>query len=146
MATYSATVSSPRSADDVFAYLADFRCVTEWDPSMKESTLLGAGDPVMVGARFHIVASTTAKDVEIEYETVELERPRRIALRGENDTMVAMDTITIADRPGGGCDVTYDVDIDLKGARKLADPLFSVGLKRMSDKARDGLAEKLATG
>jgi hypothetical protein len=33
--------------------------------------------------------------------------------------------------------------IELKGARKIADPLLQLGFKRLGDKARDGLRDKL---
>lgn len=143
MANYTATVSSPRPADEVFAYLADFRSVAEWDPSITESTHINGDDPVKVGAMFRVVTSTKTKDVVLEYTTEELERPRRILLRGENDTMISTDTITVEDRADGGCDVTYDAEIELKGARKVADPLLSLGFGRLGDKARDGLEAKL---
>lgn len=144
MANYTATVHSPRTADEVFAYLADFRSVSDWDPSITESEHINGDDPIKVGAMFRVVTSTTAKDVVLEYTTQELERPGRIVLRGENDSMVSIDTITIEAAAGGGCDVTYDAEIELKGVRKVADPLLQLGFKRLGDKARDGLEEQLA--
>lgn len=143
MASYSATVTSPRAPEEVFAYLADFRSVADWDPSIKESTHVNGDDPVKVGAIFSVTTSTTLSDVVLEYETVELERPHRIVLRGENDSMVSVDTIRIKLADDGGSQVTYDADIELKGARRLADPVVQLGFKRLGDKARDGLQAKL---
>ena len=55
-------------------------------------------------------------------------------------SVVSTDTITVfADAA-----VQYDAQLELKGIRKLADPLVDVVLGRASDKARDGLAAKLA--
>lgn len=143
MPTYTATVPSTRPADEVFAYLADFRSVAEWDPSISESTHTNDGEPIQVGAQYHVVTSTLGHDTPMEYETVELERPSRIVLRGENDSAISTDTITIVDT-ADGCEVTYEADIELKGARKLAEPVAAVGLKRLGDKAKQGLSEKLA--
>ena len=144
MAGYSATVSSQLAPDEVFAYLADFRSVADWDPSISESLHVNDDDPVKVGAIFRVTTKTTLKDVVLEYTTIELDRPRRIVLRGENDSMVSIDTIIVSGSSGqGGAEVTYSAEIELKGARKLLDPLLELGFKRLGDKARDGLRDKL---
>ena len=143
MASYSATVPSPRPADEVFAYLADFRTVAEWDPSITESTRLDDAPGIGVGARYEVVTEMAGRQVPMEYRTVELERPARIVLRGENDSAVSIDTISIAPRPDGGCDVTYEADIELKGARKVGEPVMQVALRRLGTKAEEGLREKV---
>lgn len=143
MASYTATVTSPRPPDEVFAYLADFRSVADWDPSIKRSEHVNGDDPVKVGAIFRVTTSTTVSDVVLEYETVDLQRPHRIVLRGENASMVSIDTIEVAAGPDGGSEVTYDAEIELKGVRKLADPVLQFGFNRLGDKARDGLRAKL---
>lgn len=142
MANYNATVSSTRPADEVFAYLADFRSVAEWDPSIAEATHTNDGEPIQVGAQFHVVTSMLGRDTPMEYETVALERPNRIQLRGENSSAVSTDTITIT-ASGTGCEVTYDAEIELKGVRKVAEPAMRVALGRLGDKAKSGLAAKL---
>lgn len=143
MSSYEATVSSSRAADDVFSYLADFRTVAEWDPSITRSTRLDAGGDIEVGARYKVVTSTLGRDTELEYETVELQRPTRIVLRGENSSAISDDTITIAPRPDGGCDVTYRAELELKGLRKIAEPLVGAALQRLGAKAKTGLEQKL---
>ncbi|MCW3041641.1 MAG: Polyketide cyclase / dehydrase and lipid transport [Solirubrobacterales bacterium] len=142
MASYSATVPSSRAQDEVFTYLADFRSVAEWDPSITSSTHTSDGQPIQVGARFEVVTSVLGHETALTYETVELERPGKIVLRGENDACVSIDTITIAPS-GTGCEVTYDAEIELKGVRKVADPLMGVALGRLGAKAKDGLREQL---
>ena len=139
MASYRTTVACGRSADDVFSYLSDFSSVSEWDPSISSAEHSSSGDPRTVGATFHVV---TGK-VVLDYATLELQRPGRIVLRGENNSMISLDTITIADRSDGGCEVTYAAELELKGLRKLADPVLQLAFKRLGDKARDGLRAKL---
>lgn len=143
MASYQATVTSTRPPDEVFTYLADFRSVADWDPSITESVHINADEPIEVGAKFRVTTKTTGRDVVLEYTTTELEKPDRIVLRGENGSMISIDTITIKATAQGGSSVTYRADIELKGARKLADPLMQLGLKRLGDRARDGLEKKL---
>jgi len=144
MAGYTGTVSSVRPPDEAFAYLADFRSVAEWDPSVRSAVLVNGDDPITVGAKFRVTTKTTLTEVALDYTTIELERPSRIVLRGENNSMVSVDTIVIRDDEQGGAEVTYDAQIELKGVRKLADPLLALGFKRLGDKARDGLRDNLS--
>jgi carbon monoxide dehydrogenase subunit G len=143
MARYSATVPSTRPPDDVFAYLADFRSVAEWDPSVKSAVHVNGDDPVTVGAIFRVTIKTTLSELVLDYMTIEAERPDRIVLRGENDSMVSVDTIVIRGDGQGGATVTYDAKLELKGVRKLADPLLGLAFKRLGDNARDGLSAQL---
>jgi hypothetical protein len=143
MARYSATVSSTRPLDEAFAYLADFRSVAEWDPSVKSAVHVNGDDPITVGAMFQVTIKTTLSEIVLDYTTIELERPDRIVLRGENDSMVSVDTIVLRSNGQGGAEVTYDAQLDLKGIRKLADPLLGLAFKRLGDNARDGLRDKL---
>ncbi len=101
------------------------------------------GDPIELGAIFRVTIKTALSEVVLDYRTIELDRSNRIVLRGENNSMVSLDTITIRDDGHGGAAVTYDAKIELKGLRKLADPLLGLAFKRLGDKARDGLRGKL---
>jgi uncharacterized protein YndB with AHSA1/START domain len=143
MARYSATVISKLPAEAVYDYLADFRSAAEWDPSVSQATLVSADDPIRVGARFRVTTKTRLSEVVLEYETIELARPHAIVLRGENESMISLDTISIVDRPQGGSAVTYTADIELKGVRRIADPLLALAFRRLGDRARDGLETKL---
>ena len=143
MASYAATVSSSLPPDEVFAYLADFRSVAEWDPSVKSAVHVNSDEPIALGAIFRVTTKTALSEVVLEYTTIELEPNDRIVLRGENNSMVSIDTIIIRDDGHGGAELTYDAEIELKGLRKLADPLLGLGFKRLGDRARDGLTDKL---
>jgi hypothetical protein len=92
---------------------------------------------------FRVTTKTRLSEVVLDYTTIALERSETIVLRGENKSMVSLDTIVIRDDGHGGAAVTYDARIDLKGMRKLADPLLQLGFKCLGDKARDGLRGKL---
>ncbi len=143
MATYTASVTSDKPAEEVFAYLADFRTVSEWDPSITESTHTGGSAPPLEGARYHVVTHMAGHDTPMDYETVESERPARVVLRGENESAVSLDTISITPRSDGGCNVTYEAVVTLKGVKRLADPLMGKALNKLGDRAREGLQAKL---
>lgn len=143
MSNYTGTVESPKPVEQVFRYMADFSNTSDWDPNITAATVTSAGDPVAVGATFHVVQGSGLTKVELDYETIELVDGRKVVLRSETDSLVSIDTITVAPK-GSGSEVTYDVDIELKGARKLAEPVMAVMLKRIGDQARKGLQEQLA--
>ena len=138
MADYRATVTSSRTQEQNWDYLADFRSTAEWDPSITRAELI-SGSPGEVGARFAITMNQLGKQTVLEYECVAAERPTRLVYRAETGSLTSTDTITVA--PDGA--VTYDAQLELKGVRKVADPLMEVALTRASDKARDGLAERI---
>jgi hypothetical protein len=140
MANYTATIPSSWTREQTFDYLADFRSVAEWDPSM-ESALLLSGVAGQVGATYQLEMKVLGKTSTLVYECIELERPARFVVRSESEGMVSTDTVTVAE----DASVTYDAQIDLSGVKKLADPVVDLGLHRASEKARKSLEVKLAS-
>src|SRR4051794_7848665 len=134
MPRFDATIPSSWSREQTFDYLADFRTVQEWDPSMT-SVRLVSGEPGQVGARYELVMSTLGREATLEYEAVEVERPRRFVMRCDTDAFTSVDTVTVDEGPKGVA-VTYDADLALKGARKLAGPAVQVGLVLASERAK----------
>jgi hypothetical protein len=66
-----------------------------------------------------------------------------VTLRGENATVVSLDTMTFSDGTSGGTLVRYDADLRLKGPLRLADPLLLLAFRRTGDRALDGLRAAL---
>lgn len=143
MARYRDVISSPRPAEEVFAYMARFSNVSEWDPTAAEAEPLGEGEPGL-GSRFHVLVRWLGREIELEYEITEFDPPRRLVLRAENATTVSEDTVEIAARPGGS-EMTYDARLDLKGIARVFDPLFGLAFKRLGDNAASGLRRELGT-
>ena len=143
MTHYAATVTSPGTPEEVFQYLADFSSTAEWDPGVSEAWRL-TGEPLRVGARFHVVAGFLGRRVALEYRTVEIDPPRRVVLRAETGTVVSEDTITVRGLPGSGTEVTYDARLRLRGVLRIADPVLGLLFRRVGDRAKAGLAATLA--
>jgi carbon monoxide dehydrogenase subunit G len=143
MARYSGTVTTSRPPEEVFDYLADFSSVAEWDPGVKEAYPVNSGG-VRRGARFKVISRFLGRDVPLTYRTVELDRPHRVVLRATSDTVVSNDAISFRPTPNGGTLVTYDADLRLKGALRLAELPMRVLFRRIGERARDGLEEALA--
>lgn len=141
MADYETTVPSAWNRERTFDYMADFTNVAEWDPSISRVVLV-SGSRGQEGAIYDVTMSVAGRETTIPYRAVQVVRPVRIVMRGETDAVVSTDTISVTQN-GGPVVVTYHAELDLKGIRRLADPLADVLLTRAGEKAREGLAETL---
>ena len=132
------TASSPAA---VFAYLSDFTTTNEWDPGTVRTRLV-SGDGG-VGTTYHNTSKFMGRETELTYEVVEHRPDSRFALRGENSSVVAHDTMDIAPL-GEGSKVTYTADFEFKGLGRLVAPLLAPALKKLGDEAEKGLRDALA--
>jgi Polyketide cyclase / dehydrase and lipid transport len=124
-----------------FSYLADFTTTTEWDPGTERTTRV-SGDGGL-GSRYRNVSRFAGRTVELVYEVVAFEPGRRITLQGENSGVRATDTITVQQVAGGVTEVTYQADFRFRGAAAVVAPLFGPALRRLADRAQQGMAEAL---
>ena len=145
MARYVATLESPRTQEDVFAYLSDFSTTQEWDPGVAEAQRLDEG-PIAVGSRFNVVADFMGRKTPLVYAVVAYDAPHSITLRGENATVISLDTIAFEPTAAGGTRVSYDADLTLKGPLGLGDPLLKLVFGRIGDRAVAGLRTALGAG
>jgi len=135
------TVETTASPAKVFAYLSDFTTTTEWDPgTVRTERVSGDGG---VGTTYHNTSKFMGRETELTYEVVEHRPDAKFALRGENSSVVAHDTMDIAPL-GEGASVTYTADFEFKGLGKLIAPLLKPALKKLGDEAETGLRESLA--
>lgn len=141
MANYNTTVSSPKSPEEAFDYLADFSNAPEWDPNTTSSKCV-EGEPGEVGSRYEVVTEFGGREMELIYETIEVDRPRKVVLQSGNSSTEIRDTMTF--KPTAtGTEVTYDANVAPKGLTKLIDPILTLMFKRVGDRAADGLRETL---
>ena len=135
------TVETTAAPAVVFAYLSDFTTTNEWDPgTVRTERVSGDGG---VGTTYHNTSSFMGRETELTYEVVEHRPDSRFALRGQNKSVVAHDSMDIAPL-GEGSTVTYTADFAFKGLGKLIAPLLSPALKKLGDEAEQGLRESLA--
>ena len=147
MARYRATVETDRDAEQVFAYLSDFSTTADWDPGVIEAERLDS--EIRVGSRVRVLASFRGRRAELIYTVVRYEPPRLITLRGENATVVSLDTIAVqaleaAAGQATGARVTYDAQLTMKGILRVGDPLLARAFRPVGDNALAGLRRKLA--
>lgn len=139
MARYTAVVPARLSQEAVYAYLADFRSVAEWDPSIKDAVLV-SGEPGQVASRYRLTMHQLGRSTSLDYETLEAEPTSRIVYRCETGTFVSLDTVTVS--PDGTLE--YDAVITLKGVGRLLDPVMGLLLRRLGAAARKGLVRELS--
>jgi carbon monoxide dehydrogenase subunit G len=136
------SVETDASPAAVFAYLSDFTTTEEWDPGTVTTTLV-SGDGG-VGTTYANTSKFMGRETRLTYEVVEHQPDSRFALRGENASVVAHDTMEIAPN-GSGSRVTYTADFAFKGIGRFVAPLLAPALKKLGDDAEKGLREGLAT-
>jgi len=73
---------------------------------------------------------------------------RHIALRGENKTVIANDTMTFRERRDdagvANTEVTYTADFTFKGIARLIAPFMKPALTRLGNEAESGMSAALA--
>lgn len=135
------TVTTTTPLPVAFDYLADFTNTAEWDPgTVRTIRTEGDGGP---GTRYTNVSTFLGRRTELTY-VVEEYRPRsHIALRGENASVSARDTMSFAVIPGGGTEVIYRARFELKGIAAFVAPLIRPAFRRLGDRAERGLRDAL---
>ena len=142
MAHYRGTVRSTRGAEGTFDYLADFANAAEWDPGTASAERLDDG-PVGLGSAFRLGVRVGSRVVPLDYRIVAYDRPHRVVLLGESDTIRSEDTVTVAPAADGGSILTYEADLRLKGALAAANPVLPLAFGRIGDKGLAGLKRVL---
>ena len=140
------TVTVAKPVNTVFAYLSDFTTTTEWDPGTVK-TIRTSGDGGF-GTEYENTSTFAGRQTQLTYVVEDLVRNRHIALRGENKSVIAHDTMTFreSDNDAGiTCtEVTYTADFTFKGIARLVAPLLGPAFKRLGDEAESGMAAALA--
>lgn len=136
MLRYVATIPSAWPADRAFAYMADFRNASEWDPSVVSATARDGG-AVHEGSSFELRIRNGRRVVPFVYTVTRLE-PRLVTLRATTAQLESVDTVTVRDLDEGS-EITYDATLAVRGALVLFTPLIGLTFRRMGDAASDRL-------
>jgi hypothetical protein len=140
------TVTVEKPLEQVFAYLSDFTTTTEWDPGTVR-TILISGDGGF-GTEYLNTSTFAGRQTQLTYVVQDLVPNWHITLRGENETVIAQDTMTF--RTTGGdtavtsTEVIYTADFTFKGVARLVAPFLKPAFTRLGDEAEAGMAAALA--
>jgi Polyketide cyclase / dehydrase and lipid transport len=142
MARYRAEISSARSPDEAFDYLARFSSVVEWDPSVTSAEMV-TREPVALGSEFRVVVHAMGRELPLVYRITTFARPRLVELVADNGRLKSNDTITV-EPTGDGSRIVYDAQLTATGIAQLANPILALVLRRIGDNATAGLRDTIA--
>jgi polyketide cyclase/dehydrase/lipid transport protein len=134
-------VVADQPLDAVSGYLCDFTTTTEWDPGTVV-TVIQHGDGG-VGTTYLNTSAFLGRRTQLAYVVREFVPGERIALRGENKTVIAVDTMSFR-RVEAGTEVTYTAEFTFKGPTRLLAPLLRPALERLGNQAQAGLRTALS--
>lgn len=140
MITVDETIRTALDPEAAFDYLANFEHTCEWDPGTPVTEKRSSG-PVAVGSKFHAEAQFRGKRQPIDYVVTKLSE-NSITLRGENATIISVDTITVAGLREGAS-VRYRAEFTVKGWKHLAEPFLKNTFQALAQPAVDGMKAKL---
>ena len=134
------TVVVEKPLDAVFGYLCDFTTTTDWDPGTVTTVRLhGDGG---VGTTYLNTSTFLGRTTQLTYLVEELVDQKLIQLRGENKTVISVDTLTF--RPvAAGTEVAYAAEFTFKGAARIVAPLLRPAFARLGNEAAAGLRQAL---
>jgi hypothetical protein len=147
MARIQETVITAHPQDEVFAFVAEFANIVEWDPGVVSSKKCRQGvadrEPTGVGTSYELVVSYGGRRYEMIYEVIEWEPSDRVVLLGHGDRVKAVDTIEFAPT-NGGTEIRYTAEITLTGIGRLAMPFLGKFLAQIGTAAASGLKARLS--
>lgn len=140
MITIEQTLVTPAETGAVFAYLADFRTTTVWDPGTVE-TVRVSGDGG-VGTSYRNVSRFLGRTTTLIYHVEELRPGTMISLRGENRSVTTDDLITVGPTESG-TRVIYRVQFEFRGGARWFTVLLRPAIRRLVDRAARNLQQLL---
>jgi carbon monoxide dehydrogenase subunit G len=135
------TVVVDRPLDAVFGYLSDFTTTTEWDPGTVATVNRHGGGGV--GTTYLNTSTFLGRQTQLTYVVREFVPGELIRLRGENNTVIAVDTMTFRS-VDAGTEVTYTAEFTFKGPSRLLAPLLRPAFKRLGKQAETGMYKALS--
>ena len=135
------TVVVDKPLDAVFGYLSDFTTTTEWDPGTVV-TVNRHGDGG-VGTTYLNTATFLGRQTQLTYVVREFVPGGLIRLRGENKSVIAVDTMSFRSL-GAGTEVTYTAEFTFKGPARLLAPLLRPAFERLGTEAETGMHKALS--
>lgn len=130
-------VRTKKPLEKVFNYLSDFTTTTLWDPGTVV-TVRSKGQG-FVGTEYLNTSTFAGRQTQLIYIVKEFSTNQSISLRGENKTVIAVDTITFR-QLGDETEVTYTAEFTFKGLSKLIALFLKPAFRRLGNEAAAGMA------
>jgi carbon monoxide dehydrogenase subunit G len=140
MPTVSRTFAVQTPPARVIDYLKDFGNAETWDPGTQSCTRSDAG-PIREGSTWRNVSKIVGLTAELTY-TLSTLSSRTLVFVGKNDSSTSIDTITV-DASGAGSVITYQADLEMKGAAKLLNPAMKLIFEKVANDTEKQMASVL---
>ena len=124
---FANTVTIRRSREDVFAYLAEFENLPEWNYALSTTRRTSSG-PVGVGAQYTQTREIPRHAVET-FEVVQFEPVERLAIRGTLGPFLA-ESSYLLEAADGATVLTNSMQLQPAGAMRLVAGLAGSGVKQ----------------
>ncbi len=147
----------PRSVEDTFAFVSDFRNAALWDPRTYSVVKTTEG-PIGVGTRFMLTGGMLPGSVlrrlhlsegligmALPYDVVEFDPPHEFALEGESRMVRYRDHLGFSDH-NGSTQLVYFAELELKGAPAFMDGMLQKTFTRIGDGATADIASTVVGG
>ena len=157
VATYETVLQIPRSVDEVFAFVSDYRNAAAWDPRTYavEKTTEG---PIGIGTRFVLTGGLLREDLvkrihlprrlagmALPYDMTTFDPPNEFTLEGESWAVRYRDHLEFSAQ-GAGTRLRYAAELELKGPMALGEPLMRRTFQRIGDDATRDLPAVVERG
>ena len=110
-------------AESVFALVADFRRLEEWDPFVDRSEQI-VGDGLEQGASYRLRSPV---GIDLECQLIDVDPPLRAVYRGGTRRVTSIDTISVSPL-GSAVEITIESALRFSGWTKAIAPLVLLGL------------------
>jgi carbon monoxide dehydrogenase subunit G len=131
-----------RPIEEVFEYAADFANIENWDPGVESSRSASDG-PVGLGSVYDLMVKFGNSTSPMRYEITAYEPPNRVVIVGTGDKVDAVDEIKFS-RADNMTRIDYTADLEFKGLLRFIAPMARGTMRKVGEKALDGLVEALA--
>jgi len=154
-ATYDTNLTIPRSVEDTFAFVSDFRNASRWDPRTYNVKKVTDG-PIGVGTRFMLTGGVLPRPVlerlrvpwpragmALPYDVAEFTPPKEFVLVGESRAFRYRDHFEFS-RDGDDTLLRYAAELEIKGSLRFWDPVLQRIFTRIGDDATRALPALVA--
>lgn len=128
-----------RPVSEVFAYVAEFANIQEWDPGVGGASKLTRGS-VGVGSEFRVEMKA---GFALHYEVLELAQNERLLMRVKGKLFNAEEEILFTAQGGEYTTVRYIARFDLGVPLTVLNKLYPAAMERVGTSAMDGLQAAL---
>lgn len=114
-----------RPAEEIFAFMMDFRTAPRWRNMVRRMEVVGSG-PVREGSMVQLTMDAMGKTVQLEAEVWRYEPPNRFGMRNTQQGITGIFEYVL-EPDGTGTKVTFTCDIRPHGLMWLTLPLLIPG-------------------